>query len=281
MGTAMARRFAAAGFEMTLWNRDSAKAVAIATDVGASVAPTPAEAAGSADIIVTSLADDAALTNVYLGERGVLEGIKAGSVALDTSTVDPTTILTVGDAVAGKGATLIDCPVSGSVSTVQSGTLTIMAGGDGSAIDMAEPVLDSISKLVIRVGALGAGAACKLAVNSLLHGLNIALSEALVLAERSGIDREIAYEVFASGAAGAPFLDYKRAAYTNPDKTPVAFSLDLVAKDLDLATELGSRVGAPMHQAEAGLELVRAAIKSGMAKDDLSAIAVYLRRQAG
>jgi 3-hydroxyisobutyrate dehydrogenase/2-hydroxy-3-oxopropionate reductase len=281
MGTAMARRFAGAGFDLTLWNRDSAKAAAIATDVGANVAPTPSQAAASADIIVTSLADDEALKAVYLGEEGVLEGIQAGAVAVDTSTVDPTTILSVGDAVAGKGATLIDCPVSGSVSTVQSGMLTIMAGGDGSAIDMAGPVLDSISKRVIRIGALGAGAACKLAVNSLLHGLNIALSEALVLAERAGIDREIAYEVFASGAAGAPFLDYKRAAYTDPDETEVAFSLDLVAKDLDLATELGFRVGAPMHQAEAGLEVVRAAIASGMAEDDLSAIAVYLRKTAG
>ncbi|HEY5891225.1 MAG TPA: NAD(P)-dependent oxidoreductase [Acidimicrobiia bacterium] len=281
MGGAMARRFSSAGFDVTLWNRDPSKAVEIARDTGADVAPTAAAAAAHGDIIVSSLADDVALLDVYLGREGVIAGIKSGSVAVDTSTVDPSTILTVSAAIAESGARLADCPVSGSVSTVESGTLTIMAGGDVVAIEQAKPVLDSISKRVIRVGGPGAGAACKLAVNSLLHGLNIALSEALVLAERAGIGRETAYEVFASGAAGAPFLDYKRAAFTDPDGTPVAFSLALVAKDLDLITELGSRVGAPMQQAETGRRIVRAAIDSGMAEDDLSAIAVFLRKEAG
>ncbi|MGB8362175.1 MAG: NAD-binding protein, partial [Acidimicrobiia bacterium] len=110
-------------------------------------------------------------------------------------------------------------------------------------------------------------------------GLNIALSEALVLAERSCVGRELAYEVFASGAAGAPFLDYKREAYEHPEEAAVAFSLDLVAKDLELITDLGARVGAPMSQAEAGLEIVTRAIDSGMGEDDLSAVAVFLRGQ--
>ena len=124
----------------------------------------------------------------------------------------------------------------------------------------AQPVLDALATRVIHVGARGSGAAAKLAVNSLVHGLNIALSEALVLAERAGVDRTTAYEVFASGAAGAPFVQYKRAAYEHPETTAVAFSLDLVAKDLELITGLGARVGAPKAQAETGLELVRQAI---------------------
>ena len=275
----MARRFHGAGYPLIVWNRDRSKADAVGADTGAVIADTAAAAAGSADIVVTSLADDAALRTVYLGPDGIVEGISTGAVAVDTSTVDPGTILEVGEAMDEAGAGFVDCPVSGSVSTVEAGALTIMAGGAPELIDTVEPVLFTIAKRVIRVGERGAGAASKLAVNSLLHGLNIALSEALVLAERAGVGRELAYEVFASGAAGAPFLDYKREAYEHPDDAVVAFSLDLVAKDLELITGLGERVGAPMSQAEAGLEIVKRAIGSGMGGDDLSAVAVFLRGQ--
>lgn len=277
MGSAMARRFHDAGFSLVLWNRDRSKADAVAADTGSEVAESAAAAAAVSDIIVTSLADDVALRTVYLGPEGIVSGIKEGAVAADTSTVDPGTISEVGEAVDMAGAGFVDCPVSGSVSTVEAGALTIMAGGSDELIDRVEPVLAAIAKRVIRVGRRGAGAASKLAVNSLLHGLNIALSEALVLAERAGVDRDLAYEVFAGGAAGAPFLEYKREAYEHPDDAVVAFSLDLVAKDLELITRLGERVGAPMSQAVTGLEIVKQAIDSGMGDDDLSAVAVFLR----
>lgn len=273
----MARRLHGAGHDLVLWNRDRAKAEAVAADTGSEVADSAADAAARAEVVVSSLADDEALRTVYLGGEGVSEGISAGAVAVDTSTVDPGTIAEVGAVVDTAGAGFVDCPVSGSVSTVEAGALTVMAGGDPDLIDRVRPVLGAFSKQVIRVGERGAGAACKLAVNSLLHGLNVALSEALVLAERAGVDREIAYDVFARGAAGAPFVEYKREAYERPEEAPVAFSLDLVAKDLELITALGSKMGAPMDQASTGLEIVRRAIDSGMADRDLSAIAVYLR----
>lgn len=277
MGSAMARRFHGAGHELVLWNRDRSKAEAVAADTGSEIADSAAGASANADIVVSSLADDAALRTVYLGEDGVVEGIRSGSIAGDTSTVDPDTIVEVGEAIDSVGAHFLDCPVSGSVSTVEAGALTIMAGGDGALVEQVEPLLSAISKQVINVGDRGAGAACKLAVNSLLHGLNVALSEALVLAERAGVDRKTAYEVFASGAAGAPFLDYKREAYENPEDAVVAFSLDLVAKDLELITGLGSKAGIPLDQANTTLDVVRAAIEAGMGDKDLSAIAVYLR----
>lgn len=273
----MARRLHGAGHDLVLWNRDRAKAEAVAEDTGSEVADSAADATARAEVVMSSLADDEALRTVYLGGEGVSEGISAGAVAVDTSTVGPGTIAEVGAAVDAAGAGFVDCPVSGSVSTVEAGALTVMAGGDPNLIDRVRPVLGAFSKQVIRVGERGAGAACKLAVNSLLHGLNVALSEALVLAERAGVDREIAYDVFARGAAGAPFVEYKREAYERPEEAPVAFSLDLVAKDLELITALGSKVGAPMDQASTGLEIVRRAIDSGMADRDLSAIAVYLR----
>lgn len=279
MGSAMAEVLSRAGFETMLWNRTPEKAEQLAARIGGRVANSAAEAAESADFVLSSLADDAALIEAYLGESGVVEGLRPGGVAVDTSTVDPTAIQRVGAGVDAIAAYFLDCPVSGSVSTVEAGQLTIMAGGDPDLIARVEPVLAPISKRIIRVGERGAGAACKLAVNSLLHGLNIALSEALVLAERAGVARETAYEVFASGAAGAPFLDYKRSAYEDPENAGVAFSLDLVAKDLNLITALGERVGAPMKQAATGLEIVNAAIASGMGDDDLSAVAVHLREQ--
>lgn len=275
----MAGRFADAGHPLVLWNRDPSKAQAVAVATGGELAASPADAASRADVVLTSLADDVALEAVYLGPSGIVEGIAPASIAVDTSTVDPESIQKVGAAVDATGAGFLDCPVSGSVATVQAGALTIMAGGDGELVDRVEPVLAAISQRVIRVGARGTGAAAKLAVNGLVHGLNIALSEALVLAEHAGVQREVAYDVFSSGAGGAPFVKYKEEAYLHPEEANVAFSLDLVAKDLELITGLARRVGAPMRQANIGLEVVKDAIGKGMGDRDLSAIAVYLREE--
>jgi len=277
MGGAMAATISRAGFGMVLWNRDASKAERVGEALGAPVASSAAEAASKADVVLTSLADDAAVESVYLGPEGVVEGIGPDAAAVDTSTIDPRTVERVGGAVDEAGAGFLDCPVSGSVSTVEAGTLTIMAGGDADLLERVRPVLDALASRVIHVGGRGAGAATKLAVNDLVLGLNLSLSEALVLAERAGVDRKAAYEVFASGAGGAPFVQYKRAAYEDPEGTPVAFSIDLVAKDLRLILGLGERVGAPMRQAETSLDIVGDAIASGFGQRDLSAIAAFLR----
>ncbi len=280
MGTAMAGRIRDAGFDLVIWTRDAEKARQIGDRLGVRVGASPSDAASMADVVVSSLADDAAVETVYLGAGGVVEGLRSGAVAVDTSTVDPETVRVVGGAVDSAGADFLDAPVSGSVSSVEQGALTVMVGGDRSVLDRVRPVFDSMASRVVHAGERGAGSATKLAVNALVHGLNIALSEALVLAERAGVDRKVAYEVFAGGAGGAPFVQYKRAAYEDPDATPVAFSIDLVAKDLDLITGLGQRVGAPMRQAETGLDIVREAIAMGMGDRDLSAIAEFLRARA-
>jgi 3-hydroxyisobutyrate dehydrogenase/2-hydroxy-3-oxopropionate reductase len=277
MGAAMARTLSRNGFDPVLWNRDVAKARELADAIGTSVASSAADAASKVDVVLTSLADDEALEGVYLGADGVVEGISSEAVAVDTSTVDPRAVEKVGAAIDATGASFLDGPVSGSVSTVEAGELTIMVGGDAAALDRVRPVLDALAARVVHIGPRGTGAATKLAVNHLIHGLNVALSEALVLAERAGVDRETAYEVFASGAAGAPFVRYKREAYEHPETAPVAFSLDLVAKDLELITALGERVGVPLEQARTSLAIVRDAIAAGYGERDLSQIAVYLR----
>ena len=280
MGAAMARRLADAGHTLTVWNRSGEKAEQLARTTGAKTAGSAAEAARGSDVVITSLADDSAVIHVYLGDEGVLSGASEGSIVLDTSTIDPETVHRVGAAFDEKGISFLDCPVSGSVASVESGSLLVMAGGVASALDAVRPILESFSKEVLHTGPRGSGAACKLAVNALVHGLNIALAEALVLAERAGVDRAVAYDVFERGAAGAPFVSYKRAAFEDPDTAEVAFTLDLVAKDLELITGLAQRVGAPMKQGEAGLEIVQEAIENNFGARDLSAVAVHLRSQA-
>ena len=263
-----------AGFEVVAWNRDRGKCHAVAHTSGAEVAEGAAEAASAADVAITSLADDAAVEAVY---ADAVEGFHAGQVVLEMSTIAPETVRKVARSVQGRGATMLDAPVSGSVPVVERGELLIMVGGDPDALERARPVLEALSSTIIHVGELGTGATMKLAVNALVHGLAVALSESLVLAERAGVERTTAYEVFASGAAAAPFVLYKRAAFERPDETPVAFSLDLVAKDLDLILALAERVGAPMPQADTNRDEVRSALAAGMGKRDMSALAGYLR----
>lgn len=274
MGGAMVGTLRRAGFDVIAWNRDRARADEVARTTGAGIAETPSEAAAASDVAITSLADDAAVEAVYADAVG---GFHAGQVVLEMSTIAPQTVRTIAPSVLGRGAAMLDAPVSGSVPVVERGELTIMVGGEPDVLERARPVLEALSSTIIHVGELGTGATMKLAVNALVHGLAVALSESLVLAERAGVERTTAYEVFASGAAAAPFVLYKRAAFERPDETPVAFSLDLVAKDLDLILALAEQVGASMPQADTNREEVRAALESGLADRDMSALADYLR----
>jgi 3-hydroxyisobutyrate dehydrogenase-like beta-hydroxyacid dehydrogenase len=285
MGSAMAARLAAAGHTVTLWNRTRARAEqaagrAAAQGHGAAVADTAREAAGAADVVLVSLADDTAVTAAYSGDDGLLAGLRPAAVVLEMSTVRPDTVRGLAALVDARGAELLDAPVSGSVSVVDSGTLTVMVGGSSAALERVRGVLEPLASQVFPLGAVGAGATMKLVVNALLLGLNQALAEALVLAERAGIPRADAYTVFESSAVAAPFVHYKRQAYLEPDATPVAFMLQLVAKDLGLAAELADQVGARADQLGVNLDVAREAVAGGLGERDLSAIAVLLR-QAG
>jgi len=277
MGGAMVGTLRRAGIEVLVFNRTRAKAEAVAEATGARVAGTAAEATAAAGVVISSLADDAAVVEAYGGPEGVAAGLRPGTVALESSTIDPRTVRALRPLVEERGASLLDAPVSGSVVLVERGELTVMVGGDAAALERARPVLDALAASVFHVGELGAGATMKLVVNAILHGLNLALSEGLVLAEKAGVARTAAYEVLAASAVAAPFVHYKRAAFERPAETPVAFSLDLAAKDLDLALGLAERAGATMEQAATNRRVVRAAIAAGLGDADLSALAVYLR----
>jgi 3-hydroxyisobutyrate dehydrogenase-like beta-hydroxyacid dehydrogenase len=277
MGAAMVGTLCRAGVEVVVWNRTRAKAEEVGRATGAAGAATAREAAASAPVVLSSLADDAAVGAAYTGGDGIVAGLQPDAVVCEASTIDPGTVRRLGPLVEDRGASLLDTPVSGSVSTVEAGQLTIMAGGDPEVLERVRPVLDPLAKQIFHVGELGAGAVMKLTVNSVLHGLNLALAEGLVLAERAGVERAVAYEVFAASAIAAPFVHYKREAFEHPGRPPVAFSLDLVAKDLDLILALAAEAGATMEQAATNSRVVEAAVAAGLGGHDLSELATYLR----
>lgn len=281
MGSAMARALAGGDLDLVVWNRSAERAEAAAADLGARVAPSPAEAASAADVAITMLADGAAVASVWDGPDGLLAGAHEGSVLVDMSTVPPATLRGHAARAADAGAGILDAPVSGSVSLAETGKLTIMAGGDTEALERARPVLDRLAQQVFHMGPLGSGHAMKLAVNGVIFSLNNALSEALVLAERAGIERSVAYDVLAASAAGGPFVAYKRDAFLHPEAAPVAFSLELAAKDLDLITAFAGQLGVPVAQATVNRELVGQAATAVGADRDFSAVATHLRDRAG
>lgn len=285
MGGPMAVNLLASGdHELVVWNRTSATAEQFAAEhPGSTAAASPARAVREADVVITMLADDDALLDTHLATDGVLAGLDGrppGVVVIVMGTVSPAAVRTLAARLESAGHELVDAPVSGSVPAATSGTLTIMAAGHDTAVERVRPVLEAMGSTVVRVGASGAGSTMKLALNSILHGLNAGLSEALVLAERAGIDRSAAYDVVAASAVAAPFVHYKRAAFEAPGADPPAFLLALAAKDLRLVLELSEQVGSPMPQARANAAVLAEALAHGWAGHDMSALADHLRGTA-
>jgi 3-hydroxyisobutyrate dehydrogenase-like beta-hydroxyacid dehydrogenase len=279
MGAAMVGRLRCAGADVVVYNRTPARASEVAAATGARVAGNAAEAAAAAPVLLVSLADDAAVAEVYGGPLGILAGLPAGTVISDTSTVDPATVTGMAARVAAQGAWLLDAPVSGSVPSVATGTLTVLAGGEAAALEVARPVLEVLAKQIFHLGPSGSGAVMKLAVNSMVHSLNQSISEALVLAEKAGVEPGMAYDVIAASVAGAPFVQYKRQAFMSPQDTPVAFTLELVAKDLGLVLGLAERVGARLPQAVVNRLAAEEAVAAGFGQHDMAAMTSLLRQQ--
>lgn len=280
MGSAMAHALAAAGFDLVLWNRTAASAERLATAVGGRTATTPADVARAATVCVSMLADGRAVDAVYAGSDGLFQGASERNVLVDCSTVPPAVLRAHEAAARGRGAAILDAPVSGSVALAESGKLTLMVGGEEADLERARPVLDALGSTVFHLGPLGSGAAMKLAVNTAIFGLNGAVAECLVLAEAAGIPRATAYDVLAASAVGAPFVGYKRASFVDPDGTPVGFALELAAKDLRLIAELAEQVGVELPQAATNARLVDDAARALGEERDFSAVAVHLRQQA-
>jgi 3-hydroxyisobutyrate dehydrogenase-like beta-hydroxyacid dehydrogenase len=280
MGRPMAANLARAGLLAAVYNRTANRARELADETGARACATPAELAADVDVVVTMLADDDASSDVYLGRDGLAAALRAGSTAIEMSTVSVGHVRRLAAELRARSCALLDAPVSGSVTMARDQSLTVMVGGDPDAVAAAEPVLAAIGSTVFHLGASGSGAAVKLAVNTLVYGLNGALSEALVLAERAGIARERAYEVFASSAAAAPFVHYRRSSFEHPGDVPVMLRLALAAKDLRLILALAAECGAPMPQSQLNLDVLGRATEAGLGDADVSAVAELLRAEA-
>lgn len=277
MGVPMAASLVAAGHDVTVWNRTAAVAHAFVEQHGGRAAQSAADAVDGAAFVISMLADDSALIDTYLGEGGVLEALSPDALAIDMSTISPATVRVLHDRLAERGHALVDAPVSGSVAAATAASLTIMAAGEPSAVERARPVLSDLGSPVVAIGPSGAGSSMKLAVNAVLHSLNGAVSEALVLAEKAGIARADAYGVFLESAIAAPFVTYRQRSFEDPDGSPVGFALGLAAKDLRLAIELAEECGASLPQTSANLAIMDDAMAAGFVDRDETALAEYLR----
>jgi 3-hydroxyisobutyrate dehydrogenase len=276
MGEPMARRVLDGGFPLTVWNRTPERLAGL-TSAGARAADTPRALAEGAEIVITMVADADALRAVLHGDDGLLAGLGDGSILIDTSTIGPLAAVEFAAAVTERGAEWIDSPVSGSTGLAAKGELTLMMGGERAAIVRAEPVLATLSQKRFHLGQAGSGAAMKLAINSVVAVLNEAVAEALVLAEQAGIPPEAAYDVLAGGAVGAPLVAYKRDAFLRPDETPVAFTVELMRKDLRLAFELADRLGLDLAAVRAADDVLRRASERGLAAGDFARVAQVIR----
>jgi 3-hydroxyisobutyrate dehydrogenase-like beta-hydroxyacid dehydrogenase len=276
MGLPMARNLLNAGFPLTVWNRTVERSAPLAAD-GADLALEPRQLAG-ADVVVTMLSGGAAVRSTLV-DSGLLDAMHEGSVVVEMSTIGPRAIAELRASTDRAGVQLLDAPVSGSVSVAAAGQLFAMVGGDRNAYERATPVLDAMTKGHMLIGPSGAGAAMKLAVNAMIAVTNESVAETLSLAERAGIDPERAYEVLVSGALASPFLAYKRGAFLAPESEPVAFTSELMRKDLLLAEELAGDVGARLPAAEAAASVLDEAIERGLAQADMASVLSILRKE--
>ena len=269
MGGNMAARLLAAGYQVDGYERHREHAQALEQD-GLRWRDTPRELAAAADVVITSLPDDAALESAAAGSDGILAGLSAGKLWLDASTVSPSISRDLARQAGERGAAMLDAPVSGSVPQVQAGTLTIMVGGDAEAYRRAEPILQELGTPT-HVGANGQGLALKLAINISLAVQMLALAEGLLLATRDGVEPQIALDVMTSSPIGSPMLK-ARAPLVLDLPSDAWFDVQLMHKDISLALAVASELGVPLHSARAADDVLAQAEAQGYGGRDIAAL---------
>lgn len=275
MGSGMASRLLAAGYPLTVYNRSASKTRPLA-DTGATVAGTPREAAASADIVFTMVADDDASRAMWEGSDGALAGVRRGALLVECSTVTTGRIADLADAAERAGCTLVDAPVTGSKPQAAAGELTFLVGASGEALDRLRPLLAVMGKTIHHLGPTGSGALVKL-INNFLCGVQAAsLAEAVSMIERSSLDRTVALGAILGGSPGSPVMRTLAARMTAPDFTP-NFYLHLLAKDMRYAIADGESRGVPMRTASTALGLLESAIAHGDGDRDMAAVVEQFR----
>jgi 3-hydroxyisobutyrate dehydrogenase len=278
MGGGMAARFLARGYSVYGEERNRANADELVR-AGLQWRDTPREVAEAADIVFTSLPDDGVLQQVASGPDGIIAGLGADKVWVDMSTVRPRVSSELAERVRAADATMLDAPVSGSVPQVRSGTLTIMVGGDEAAYARVEPVLRELGT-PRRVGENGQGLVLKLAINISLAVQMVAFAEGLLLAERAGLDRNLAADVMTQSAIGSPMLK-ARVPLVLDLPEDAWFDVALMQKDLVLALDTARELGVPLASAAVADELLTVARSMGYEHRDLASLHDVLARVAG
>ena len=279
MGAAMAANLARAGAQLIVWNRTPGRAGDVVA-LGATEAASPAALAAGADVVVLCLSDTPDVEAVLFGPEGISQGIRAGTLVVDCSTISPEASRDFAAALAEQGAGFVDAPVSGGSEGAQKGTLTIMCGGTESDVERARPILAAMGKAITHMGPVGAGQATKAVNQVILAGTYLGVAEGLVLAMKAGLDAERVVEALSGGAAGSWVLQ-NRSGRMIADEYPLGFRIALHRKDLGIALELARQVGAALPVAGLAEQIENGLIAQGHGDDDNSALARAIRQWSG
>jgi 2-hydroxy-3-oxopropionate reductase len=278
MGKPMARNLVAAGYPVTVHSR-SPGPVDELVDFGATRADGPSAVAAASDVIITMLPDTPDVERVLQGEDGVIEGVSNGSLVIDMSTIDPGPSREMAAAFAARGVSMLDAPVSGGERGAIDGALSIMAGGDADAFDRARPLFEVLGSNIVHVGPSGAGQVCK-ACNQLVVAATIeAVAEALLLAQRSGVEPAKVREALLGGFAGSKILEVHGQRMLDRAFEP-GFRIRLHRKDARIVEDAAAAAGSPIPAFEVVMRQLQRAVDAGDEELDHSGLFVELDREA-
>jgi 3-hydroxyisobutyrate dehydrogenase-like beta-hydroxyacid dehydrogenase len=279
MGGRMVKRLLDAGHTVTGYNRTRSKAEWL-LDAGMRWGDTPRAVAEAADVTFSMVTNTAAVQAITGGPDGLLAGLAPGKIYVDMSTISPAASRELAAQVAAKGARMLDAPVSGSVSTLEEGKLSIMVGGDRETFNKVEPILLDIGPKATYVGENGLAVAMKIATNLSLAVQMLAFSEGLLLAEKSGIPRETALEVLLHSVIASPMVKYRGPFVLDmPDEA--WFNVNMMQKDMLLALEMGRQLDVPLPTTAVTNEMLTAARGMGLADKDFAILFEALARMSG
>jgi 3-hydroxyisobutyrate dehydrogenase-like beta-hydroxyacid dehydrogenase len=280
MGEPMAMNLLNSGFSLAVHdiNKDSVTKIAAK---GGRVCADPKEVASISDVIMTSLPSPDTLVQVILGKKGVLEGIRNGSLIITTDTILPETIHKISEEAKKKGIDVLDAPISGGPHGAKAATLTIMVGGDKQAFERCTPIFRAIAKNAIYVGPLGAGCIAKLVNNLCSLANTVAACEGFVLGVKAGIDPKVLHQVVSTGTGRSYAVEHKIPNQIAKGNFEPGFSVKIAAKDLSLITALGRSQGVPLFLTSAVEQLYQLARAKGLSEKDHVAIVTVLEDVAG
>jgi 3-hydroxyisobutyrate dehydrogenase-like beta-hydroxyacid dehydrogenase len=280
MGHPIAANILGAGFPTVVWNRTQVKAVNL-LERGAIWVESPGAIVQAADIVLSSLADPAAVEAVYFGADGLLDRAHSGTILVDLSTGSPSLARRIAAAARERGAAFLDAPVAGSIKAATDGQLGIMVGGDRSAFERCEAVFSAFGKAAFYLGESGNGATMKLVSNAILATMVQALAEGVALGEKAGLDPADIFTVLGTSSAAAPVVAAKATTVTERAYLPAAFTLALMQKDLWLVLSLANELQVPMPATAIAHDMVLAANATGKSGFDFSAVALLMEELAG